>query len=191
MMEKAIRKAFSNWHGEGNAPQPLIAYQPSDTASPIKTIVEKNLTDSVQLIWQRPTSPDINTAPGRKRDLLQKIALGVLDQRLTNAVQDSATAVSADASLQTSPYLGDMLGLQLTILSDTNDADREAELARAMRTLNSAIANISQAEIDRQYDVQLRAAERAVERQAVRSSPQLANDLVANFDHQSAPRTVF
>lgn len=182
MMARAIRKAFSGWRGEGQAPAPLADYRPDAEAPRIKAIVEKNLTDSIQLIWQRPTPQDLNRVDSRKREFLQKMAIGALDQRLSNAVQDSAKAVNGDAFVQMNPYLGDMATLQLTILSGTSDTDREAEFARAARTLNSAIANMTQAEMDRQYDIELKAAERAAERQSMRSSPQLANELVASFD---------
>lgn len=182
MMTEAVRKAFSNWRGTGPTPPVLASYQPDAKAVPITTIVEKNLTDSVQLIWQRATPADLNLIQGRKRELLEKLAIRALDQRLSNAVQDSAKAVNADAYTQLNPYLGDMFALQLTILSGTSDVDREAEFARAARTLNSTIANLTQAEMDRQYDTELRTAERLVARQSMRSSPQLANDLVSGFD---------
>lgn len=182
MMERAIRKAFANWKGEGTTPAALAPYKPSTEAPQIAAIVANNLTDTLQLIWQTPAPDNLNTPRGRSHELLRKMAIGALDQRLTNAIQDSNFTVSADAYTQTNAYLGDMVGLQLTIMAGTSDEARASELDRATRTINTTVANLSQAEMDRQYEIERQAAARAVTRQSMRSSPQLANELVASFD---------
>lgn len=181
-MAAAVRKAFGGWRGSGKAgvdPAPA----PVPTEPPASLVVEPFYSDGVELVWQRPRPAGISTVARRSEELVDSVALMVLNQRLRREVETTVDIVRASVTdLKSNPYIPNRLSLAIQMEARSRVDDIEPAMARVYRVLNGALGGVRADEIGEEIRSLERAYALAVERETKAQSPDLADTLIAAID---------
>ncbi len=187
MLITAISKAFGGWRGEGKSgaevPQAPVPQTP--TAA---TIIEPHYSDSWEMIWQSPPEVGAATVKRREQDVIDTVALMVLNNRLSEEIERSTDVVRATASTpRQTPLVPRRLSLLVQMAADSKPEEAGSALDRVYRIVNGAQQAVQPEEVHEQLRNLARSYREAVEREARAQSPIIADAMVATFD----PQTIF
>jgi zinc protease len=179
-VEAKIRARFADWRAAAPArPDPdLGPVKPRTTEA--KLVIEPGAPLSLQLTWTAPPDLAPDTRAKQRRQLIDQLALAVLNRRF-----------SAIARAPAAPFIGaagvkydQSRSAELTLLNVTAEPDRwRAALAAAdVEARRAALFGVRQDELDREV-VEMRARMKAdAEGAATRRPQEIAEDVVGSLD---------
>ncbi|HEY1562180.1 MAG TPA: insulinase family protein [Caulobacteraceae bacterium] len=180
MVEAMIKARFSNWRPVGpETPEPDLGHVEKRglTVSVVNLPGAQTLT---YIAWARPydTSPD--TAAKHRREIIENLALAVLNRRLTRlAVGDDPPFIQSESGFQ------DVLhSSKVAVIDATSrpDAWKPALTAIEQSVRRLTTFGVSKAEIDEEIAESRATLVNALAGAATRPTPELANGLVESVD---------
>jgi zinc protease len=180
MVETMIKARFSNWNAVGpETPEPDLGHVEKRglTVSVVNLPGAQTLT---YIAWARPydTSPD--TAAKHRREIIENLALAVLNRRLTRlAVGDDPPFIESESGFQ------DILhSSKVAVIDATSrpDAWKPALTAIEQSVRRLTTFGVSKAEIDEEIAQSRAPLVNALAGAATRPTPELANGLVESVD---------
>jgi zinc protease len=179
-MEARVKARFGDWknsHPVGPEPQ-LGDPQPRGLQGAIH--VEPGLQTSLQINWVAPADRSPDTLAKRRRDMVERLALSVLDRRLGRiARSDTPPFLAAGSGRGDEVHSARVASLQV----NANGTNWKPALTTALREQKRLVQyGVLQSELDREV-AELRAMlkERAAG-QATRRTPNLANAIAGSLD---------
>lgn len=184
MLIEAIRASFGGWHGKGKPgadPAPA-SVPPTPSAA---AIIEPHYGDSWELVWQQPQIPGPVTVARREQDIVDAVAMMVLNMRLREDIEGSTEVVrAAVTSPRATAAVPARLSLTVQMAADTKPADSGPALDRVYRVINGAMQSVQPEEVNEQLRRLQRTYREAVERESRAQSPGLADAMIATLDPQ-------
>ena len=176
-MEAKIKATFSDWRPKAaDGPNPdlgTVAPRSAET----RILVEPGIQSSIQLNWIRNPDLDQDTIAERRETLVQNLGLAVLNRRLGEIARaDNPPFISASA--------GQGSLFETVDLGSVSANFNPGGLKRALETIEQeqrrlVLFGVTQGELDREIADSRTALENAVQAAATRSTPGLANALLA------------
>jgi zinc protease len=83
-MEARVRTAFGAWKAEGPAPAEPVQGPIARRGAEAELIVDPGVTQTLQIAWVSPYTPERDTADKRRRDLIRTLGLSVLNRRYSS-----------------------------------------------------------------------------------------------------------
>ncbi|MBV8686850.1 MAG: insulinase family protein [Alphaproteobacteria bacterium] len=176
-MEARIRLRFGDWKGRGAAgrepPPPVIPRRGAES----RVLIEPGGQNRVSIAWLRPHDPRPDSRALRRERLVERLALIILNRRLERlATGDDPPFLAAGASIDEQAERARVV--QLAALAEPGAWSR-ALAAVEQEARRAAEHGFGQAELDREVtEIRARLAA-AVAGAATRSTPGLAQGLVA------------
>jgi zinc protease len=179
-MEAKVKARFGDWanpHPVGSEPQ---LGTPAQRGLEAKVYVEPGLRTSVQIGWLKPAdrAPDVRAK--RRRDMIERLGLSVLDRRLGRiARSDSPPFLAAGSGSDDETHSAKVTSLVV----NANGTEWKKGLDAAVREEKRIVQyGVLQSELDREIE-DLRAGLKArADSQATRRTPNLATGIVDSLD---------
>jgi zinc protease len=179
-MEAKVKKSFSGWknpHPVG--PEPQLG-APAKRGLEAKVYAEQGLRTSLQVAWIKPPDLSPDTRAKRRRDMIERLGLAVLNRRLGRIARgDSPPFLAAGAFSGDEEHSAKVTELQVT----ANGSDWKKALDAAVKEEKRVVQyGVLQDELDREIeDLRAGLKERAAG-QATRRTPNLAQGIVGSLD---------
>jgi zinc protease len=179
-MEAKVKAHFSDWknpHPVG--PEPQLG-APEKRGLEAKVYSEPGLRTSVQVAWIKPPDLSPDTQAKRRRDMIERLGLSVLNRRLGRiARSDNPPFLAAGAYAGDEEHSAKVTGLNI----NANATDWKTALDATVKEEKRAVQyGVLQSELDREIeDLRAGLKERAAS-QATRRTPNLASEIVGSLD---------
>jgi zinc protease len=179
-MEAKIKARFGDWknpHPVG--PEPQLG-APEKRGLEAKVYGEPGLRTSVQVAWIKPPDLSSDTVAKRRREMVERLGLSVLNRRLGRiARSDNPPFLAAGAYAGDEEHSAKVSGLNVS----ANGTDWNKALDAAVKEEKRAVQyGVLQSELDREIeDLRAGLKERAAS-QATRRTPNLASEIVGSLD---------
>jgi zinc protease len=179
-MEAKIKSTFGDWkNSHPVGPEPQLG-TPAKRGLEAKVYSEPGLRTTIQAAWVQPPDLSPDTRAKRRRDMVERLGLSVLNRRLGRiARSDAPPFLSAGAFAEDEVHSAKLAGLSI----NANGTDWKKALDATVKEQKRLVQyGVLQAELDREIE-DLRAAlkERAAG-QATRRTPNLASGIVGSLD---------
>ena len=179
-MEAKIKARFGDWrnpHPVG--PEPQLG-APQARGLEAKIYSEPGLQTSMQIAWVSPPDLAPDTRAKRRRDMVERLGLSVLNRRLERIARaDAPPFLAADV------FSGDEVhSAKLTAMNvSANGADWKKALDAAVREQKRLVQyGVLQGELDREIEDLRAGLKNRANGQATRQTPGLANGIVSSLD---------
>ncbi len=178
-MEARIKPRFGDWRNTRPAgPEPVLG---SPRPRPLQSAiaVQPGVQTALQIDWIQPPDLEPDTFAKRRRDMVERLALSVLNRRLSHIARtDSPPFLSAGAFEGDEFHSAEVTSLQVT----PNGADWKTAIAAAVREQKRLVQyGVLQSELDREIqELRVEAKDRA-NGQSTRRTPTLANEIAASL----------
>ena len=179
-MEAKVKARFGDWknpHPVGS--EPMLG-APEKRGLEAKVYSEPGLRTSLQVAWIKPADLSPDTRAKRRRDMVERLGLAVLDRRLGRiARSDSPPFLAAGAYAGDEEHSAKITGLNI----NANGTDWKKALDATVKEEKRLVQyGVLQGELDREIeDLRAGLKERAAG-QATRRTPNLANGIVNSLD---------
>ena len=179
-MEAKVKARFGDWsnpHPVG--PDPQLG-SPEKRGLEAKVYSEPGLRTSVQVAWIKPPDRSPDTRAKRRRDMIERLGLSVLNRRLGRiARSDAPPFLSAGAYAGDEEHSAKVAGLNI----NANGTEWKKALDAAVKEEKRVVQyGVLQSELDREIeDMRAGLKERAAG-QATRRTPNLATEIVGSLD---------
>ncbi len=182
-MKAKIETKFSDWNPAGAGGKDPDLGMPQVRGKEFQVFSEAGAPQFATISWVQAFDPTPDNAARRKRNLIENIALTILNQRLANMAQsDNAPFVAAGASRGNSARSAKIASLRIGYASDKwQRALQEAEKIR----LQVVAQGVSKQELDREVSAILANADASLAGSATRQSRNLAQGLAGSVDRES------
>ena len=182
-MEAKIKTHFSDWRNDHPVgPEPQLG-APEKRGLQAKVQVEQGLRTSVQVNWVQPPDRSADTKAKRRRDMVERLGLSVLNRRLSRITRgDTPPFLAAGAFRSDDNHSANIT----TLIANANGGAWKSALDASVKEEKRLVQyGVLQGELDREIE-DLRAAlkERAAS-QATRRTPDLANGIAGSLDDKS------
>jgi zinc protease len=179
-MEAKIKARFGDWRNDHPVgPEPALG-APQARGLQAAIAIEPGVQTSIQVGWIRPPDLAPDTRAKRRKDIVDRLGLAVLDRRLERIARgDSPPFLSAGANSGDEFRSADVT----TLAINAGGHDWRTGLNAAVREERRLVQyGVLQSELDREI-AELRASLKArVAGQATRRTPGLANGIAASLD---------
>jgi zinc protease len=179
-MEAKIKARFSDWKNPRPVgPEPQLG-APEKRGPEAKVYSESGLRTSVQVAWIKPPDLSPDSRAKRRRDMVERLGLSVLNRRLGRiARSDNPPFLAAGAYAGDEEHSAKVAGLNV----NANGTEWKKALDAAVREEKRAVQyGVLQSELDREIeDLRAGLKERAAS-QATRRTPNLASEIVGSLD---------
>jgi zinc protease len=183
-IERRLRTQFGDWVGVGPAGTPADQGRPAARATDARLFVDPAVAASVTLNWVRPPDLSPDSAEIRARDLEEQLAGAILNRRLEKLAQrdDNAPFVSARIASSRLEKTASTTGLS----AEAKLGDWRGALAAIDQEQRRLVQHgVTADEVEREL-VGIRASlEAGVASAATRTSPALADSVVAAIDRET------
>ena len=178
-----VEAKFSDWNPSGTGGKDPDLGTPPARGKEFQVFSEAGAPQFATISWVQPFDATPDNAARRKRNLIENIALTILNQRLAIVAQsDDAPFVFAGASRGNSVRSARIASLRIGYASDKwQRALLEAEKIRRQVVSQG----VSKQEVDREVTTILANAQASLAASATRQSRNLAQGLVASVDRDS------
>ena len=179
-MEAKVKARFGDWknpHPVG--PEPQLGTPPKRGLE-TKVYSEPGLRTSLQMAWIKPADLSPDTRAKRRRDMIERLGLAVLDRRFGRmARSDSPPFLAAGAFSGDETHSAKVTGLNV----NANGTDWKKALDAAVKEEKRLVQyGVLQSELDREIeDLRASLKERAAG-EATRRTPGLASEIVGSLD---------
>ena len=179
-MEAKVKARFGDWknpHPEG--PEPKLG-APEKRGLEAKVHDEPGLRTSLQIAWIKPPDLSPDTRAKRRRDMVERLGLAVLNRRLGRIARgDSPPFLAAGAFSGDEEHSAKLTALNI----NANGTEWKKALDAAVKEEKRVVEyGVLQSELDREIeDLRAGLKERAAG-QATRRTPNLANGVVGSLD---------
>jgi len=179
-MEAKVKAKFGDWkNAHPVGPEPQLG-TPAKRGLEAKVYVEAGLRTSMQVAWIQPPDRTPDTRAKRRRDMIERLGLSVLNRRLGRiARSDSPPFLAAGAFAGDETHSGKIAALNV----NANATDWQKALDAVVKEQRRAVQyGVLQGELDREIeDLRAGLRERAAS-QATRRTPNLATEVVGSLD---------
>lgn len=185
VMETKIRAAFESWRARGQAGLPPELGSVARRAPEVAVLVEPGVQSSVQINWTRPRDHRVDTADERRRLLLRRLGVAVLNRRLSEMTRaDDPPFIAAGAS---ESDLADSVDITSLTAQFNPGGWRRAIEAIDQEQRRLVEFGVSDAELQREIVARRTALQVALDGALTRRTPDVAASLANAVDD----RTVF
>jgi zinc protease len=182
-VEKEIKARFSDWKQVGSG------HSDPDLGTPIKrgqeamVFTEVGAPQSVSVAWVAPFDDTPDSKARIRRNLIERMGFGILNQRLAQAAQEpDAPFQAAGASRGNTSRSAKIASLRVTYAADK----WQRALEEADKIRRQVLAQgVTQQELDRQITNTLTGAQASVASASTRASRGIANGIVGSVDRDS------
>jgi zinc protease len=181
-MEAKIKARFGAWrntHLVGAEPNLGV---PASRGLQTAITVEAGLPTSLQIGWVTPPDLTPDTRAKRRRQMIQRLGLAVLNRRMERiARNDAPPFLAAGASIGDEFFSARVASLQAT----ARGTDWKPALTSAVREQRRLVQfGVLQSEIDREIEESRATLKARADAQATRRTPALANQIVGSLDNR-------
>ncbi|WP_344708030.1 M16 family metallopeptidase [Sphingomonas swuensis] len=180
-VERRIASQFGDWRGVGPAGTPADEGRPLTRASAASIYVDPSIAAMVRLAWVRPADTEPDSAARRVREFDEQIATAVLNRRLEKLAQGDGDPPFVSARMDVSEFENTAETSGLSAIA------RNGRWLSALRTLEQeqrrlVTYGVTADEIERETTGSRAALKASLAASATRSSPALAESVVAAID---------
>ncbi len=182
-IEAKIKVKFSDWKAEAADPADPEQGPIKERGLTAVSHVEPNLPESLTVTWFRPADESTDTVALRARNLHRRVALAVLNRRLTRLARaDNAPFVSAGAGYGNSRGISQTIGFSVS----TRPGQWQRGLNAVEQEYRRALQyGFTASEVTREVKEWRASLEEAVATQSTRDTKSLADQLTGSFDERS------
>jgi zinc protease len=179
-MEAKVKARFSDWKNpKPVGPEPQLG-APEKRGSEAKVYSEPGLRTSLQVAWIKPPDLAPDSSAKRRRELVERLGLAVLNRRLGRLARgDNPPFLAAGAYAGDEEHSAKVSGLNV----NANGTEWKKALDAAVTEEKRAVQyGVLQSELDREIeDLRAGLKERAAS-QTTRRTPNLASEIVGSLD---------
>ena len=179
-MEAKVKARFGDWkdpHPVG--PEPQLG-APEQRGLQAKVYSEPGLQTSLQIGWMKAPDLAADTTAKRRRDIIERLGLEVLNRRLGRiARSDSPPFLAAGAGAEDETHSAKVTSLSV----NANGLDWKKGLDAAVKEEKRIVQyGVLQGELDREIEDLRASLKQRADGQATRRTPTLANGVAASLD---------
>lgn len=181
-MEAKIKARFSDWRNAHSVgPEPQLG-SPSPRGLEAKIYTEAGLRTALEIAWIAPPDLAPDNRAKRRRDLVERLGLEVLNRRLSRIARaDSPPFLDAGADSGDQVHSARITSLNVA----ANGSDWKRALDAAVKEHKRLIEyGVLQSELDREIEDLRASLKERVAGQATRRTPSLATGIVDSLDDQ-------
>jgi zinc protease len=182
-IEKEIQSRFSDWKQAGTGRSDPDLGTPVKRGQEALVFTEVGAPQSVSVTWVEPFDNTPDSKARIRRNLIERIGFGILNQRLAQAAQSpDAPFLAAGASRGNVSRSAKMASLRVSYAADK----WQRALEEADKIRRQVLAQgVTQQELDRQITSTLTGAQAALSAAPTRASRGIANGIVGSVDRDS------
>jgi zinc protease len=182
-IEKEIKGHFSDWAPTGNGRGDPDLGAPKKRGQEAMVFTETGAPQSVSVAWVEPFDSTPDSKARVRRNLIERIGFGILNQRLAQVAQSAdAPFLAAGASRGNVSRSARIASLRVSYPADK--WQRALEEADKIRRQIVA-GGVTQPELDRQIAATLTSVQAALAAAPTRASRGIANGIVGSVDRES------
>jgi zinc protease len=179
-MEAKVKARFGDWKNPHPAgPEPQLG-APEKRGLEAKVYTEPGLRTSLQVAWVKPADRSADTQAKRRRDMIERLGLAVLNRRLGRiARSDSPPFLAAGAFSGDEVHSAKLSGLSI----NANGTDWKKALESVVKEEKRVVQyGVLQSELDREIEDFRATLKERVAGQGTRRTPNLANAIAGSLD---------
>jgi zinc protease len=179
LLETEVQRAFSGWTADGKPPVEPDYGSPTTPAKPVLAVTDPQAANTDSLGWVARHDDAPVTIAEVQRQLVESVALGIVNRRFAAAEESGGALVDASAGLSRGRHVGDQLTVSLLPRPGQNRAalDQVFAILNALRATPPTEAEVEQG----RAGLRRSAVDRVTLRTSVTSGG-LANQFVADVD---------
>jgi zinc protease len=178
-MEAKIKTQFGGWRGVGPAGGNPDLGEPMKRGSVAKLFVEDGVQPLVNLSWVAPPDLSADSVAKRRREVIERLALAVLNRRLDERVRaDNPPFLGAGAYREDVFHSADITTLQTSVKPGAWRPGLDAAIAEQRRLERFGV---SAKELADAIDTERASRKATAEGAATRTTPSIADDVVSTL----------